>query len=367
MSQHEDRVWMQRALQLATYGKGQVAPNPLVGSVVVHQGRILGEGWHQRYGEAHAEVNALRQVTNEALLRESTVYVNLEPCAHFGKTPPCARLLVEKQVRRVVVANLDPNPLVAGKGIEILRAAGIEVTTGVCQEAGYWLNRRFFTFMTQRRPYIVLKWAQSSDGYLAPLPPAPLWMTGKRSKQLVHRWRTEESAILAGKNTLLIDNPQLTARLWHGKQPLRIVIDRQGQLPPSLKVFDRQAPTLYFGPQQGAARPLPGHIEHCAIPAAEAQEHTTLLAFVLEECYRRGIQSIFVEGGKQTLETFLKMGCWDELRLFIAPCLLQHGLAAPTLPPGARLLDRQEIDGDLLLFYSNPKNPYHAQYHPSYT
>lgn len=364
----DDSVWMQRALRLATYGKGQVAPNPLVGSVVVHQGRIIGEGWHRRYGEAHAEVNALRQVSDESVLPESTVYVNLEPCAHFGKTPPCARLLVEKKVQRVVIANLDPNPLVAGKGIEMLRAAGIEVQTGVCEAAGQWLNRRFFTFITQRRPYIVLKWAQSSDGYLAPNPPAPLWMTSRLSKQLVHRWRTEETAILTGKNTLLTDDPQLTARLWHGKQPLRIVIDRRGELPSTLRVFNSDAPTLYFSPQQTPeGNESKRQTEWCLLPPAVCNDYPSLLAFVLDECYKRGIQSILVEGGKQTLDNFLQAGLWDEIRLFVAPCRLQEGIHAPGVPQGARLLDRQEIEGDLLLFYSNPKNACHAHYHPSYT
>jgi diaminohydroxyphosphoribosylaminopyrimidine deaminase/5-amino-6-(5-phosphoribosylamino)uracil reductase len=368
MTQHkEDIFWMQRALQLAMYGKGHTSPNPLVGSVVVHQGRILGEGWHQRYGEAHAEVNALKQVVNEALLPQSTVYVNLEPCAHFGKTPPCAPLLIEKKVQRVVIANPDPNPLVAGKGIAMLKKAGIEVETGICEKEGLWLNRRFFTFITQQRPYIVLKWAQSSDGFLAPDPPAPLWMTSPLSKQMVHRWRSEEAAILTGKNTLLIDNPQLTARLWHGKQPWRIVIDRQGELSSHLRVFASDAPTLYFSPRLPQELSSYNHLTWCRLPAERSQDYPSLLAFVLEECHQRSIQSLLVEGGRHTLNTFLQAGLWDEIRLFIAPRVLQKGLSAPSIPAGAQLLDRQEIDGDLFLFYSNPQNAYHAHYHPSYT
>ena len=237
---------MRRALELAENGRGQVSPNPLVGCVIEHHGKIIGEGWHQKYGEAHAEVNAVNSVKDKSLLKEACVYVSLEPCAHFGKTPPCADLLVENQVKKVVICNTDPNPLVAGKGIVKLREAGIEVETGILEKEGLELNKRFFHYLEKKRPYIILKWAETADGFIARKNFDSKWISNTLSRKLVHKWRTEEDAILVGTNTALYDNPQLNARDWTGNNPVRIVIDRHLKLPADLHLFDEQIPTICY-------------------------------------------------------------------------------------------------------------------------
>ncbi|MEQ9412696.1 MAG: bifunctional diaminohydroxyphosphoribosylaminopyrimidine deaminase/5-amino-6-(5-phosphoribosylamino)uracil reductase RibD, partial [Cyclobacteriaceae bacterium] len=217
-----DKFYMLRAMELAKNGIGHVSPNPLVGCVIVYEGKIIGEGWHGKYGEAHAEVNAVNAVADKSILNGAAVYVNLEPCAHTGKTPPCADLLVKHKVKRVVIANVDPNPLVAGKGIAKLKDAGVEVLTGVLEEAGRELNKRFFTFLKHKRPFVILKWAQTSDGFIARENFDSKWISNEYSRKLVHKWRTEEDSILVGYNTALYDNPKLTARDWTGRNPVRI-------------------------------------------------------------------------------------------------------------------------------------------------
>ena len=215
-------IYMHRALELARNGAGKVSPNPMVGCVIVHNGTIIGEGWHQQFGGPHAEPNAIAAVNNQELLKDATLYVTLEPCAHFGKTPPCAHLIIEKQIPRVVVCNLDPNPLVAGKGIKLLKDAGIEVKTGILAQEGAFLNRRFFTYINHKRPFIILKWAETADGFVARENYDSKWISNALSRKLVHKWRTEEDAILVGKNTALYDNPQLTSRDWEGKNPISV-------------------------------------------------------------------------------------------------------------------------------------------------
>ena len=319
-----DERFMRRALDLARLGAGQVAPNPLVGCVVVRDGQILGEGWHQRFGGPHAEANAVGQHTHS--LAGATVYVTLEPCAHHGKTPPCADLLVAARVARVVVANPDPNPLVAGRGLARLQAAGIEVTTHVLAADGARLNRRFFTLMAEKRPYVVLKWAQTADGFLAPPDRRPRWISGPPARRLVHRWRTEEAAILVGGRTALNDNPRLTARHWSGPSPLRVVLDQRGDLPRTLHLFDGTVPTLCYTPQP-PANPAPG-VTYVPLEANAAT------AQVLTDLGRRGVASLLVEGGAQTLHAFLESGCWDEARVFTAPVRFGDGVPAPR-PAGA--------------------------------
>ena len=320
-----DQLFMRRALELATLGRGSVSPNPLVGCVVVHENKIIGEGWHRRYGQAHAEVNAINDVIAAGLadlLPQSTVYVTLEPCSHFGKTPPCAALLVAKNIKRVVVCNDDPNPLVAGQGLRLLRDAGIEVETGVLLAEGRQLNARFFTFFEQKRPYIILKWAQTVDDFIAAPDGKPLIISNQLSRTLAHKWRSEEDAIMVGTNTALNDNPQLNVRLWTGRNPVRVLTDPNGRLPSSLRVFDESQPTLIF------------------------QE--TDLRVILARLYQQKIQSVLVEGGTKLLQSFIDEGLYDEIRVFRSPHKIGVGVAAPVLRSGT-LLPQQKLMDDTLL------------------
>lgn len=335
---------MRRALELALLGQGKVAPNPMVGCVVVHQDRIIGEGWHEQYGQAHAEVNAIRRVKELEVLAESTVYVNLEPCAHFGKTPPCADLLVQHRVKRVVVANQDPNPLVAGKGLAKLQAAGIEVSVGILAEEGRVLNKRFFTFMEQQRPYIVLKWAESSDNLIARSNYDSKWISSLLSRQRVHQWRTQEAAIMVGTQTALHDNPQLNARLWEGTQPLRLVIDRFLRLPQHLHLFDQSLPTWCYNTLKEERQ---GNLYWKKIAGKN------LVAELLEDLYQNKIQSLLVEGGAALLSRFIEAGLWDEARVFQAQnTYFGEGIAAPRLQ--GFLLQSELLETDRLNYWQNP-------------
>ena len=337
---HTEEFFMQRALELASLGRGYVSPNPLVGCVIVCDGKIVGEGWHKRYGEAHAEVNAVDSVTDKALLPKSTVYVNLEPCSHFGKTPPCADMLIREQVKKVVVANLDSNPLVAGEGIKKLRAAGIEVVTGILHEQGRALNKRFFTFMESQRPYIILKWAETSDGFIARKNFDSKWISHELSRQLVHKWRTEEDAVLVGMRTAQHDNPQLNVRDWTGRNPVRIVIDRFLKLNDSLHLFDGSQQTLRYN--------LLKHEEHPNLLLVRLDENNFLQNLV-RDLFKRKIQSVIVEGGAQTLQSFIDAGLWDEARVFVSRKFFESGISAPALK-GKQVLD-QKIQSDLLKIY----------------
>lgn len=319
-SLHE--TFMQRCLDLALQGLGNVAPNPLVGSVVVHNGKIIGEGYHQKFGAAHAEVNAINSVTDKKLLSESTLYVNLEPCSHFGKTPPCADLIIEKKIPKVVVASFDPNPQVAGKGIHRLERAGVEVVSGVLQQQADYLNRRFFTFHTKHRPFIILKWAQSADGFMAANEPKQIWLSNEESKKLVHKWRTEEQGILVGSHTVAIDDCELTARLWKGKQPVRMVIDRQLSLPAAKKIFDAQATTLIFNEREDRQNETNHYIK--------IDFSKNPLLHILSAIYQLGILSVIVEGGQETLQHFIAQNLWDEIRVFSTEQLLVRGKKSPS-------------------------------------
>lgn len=315
-----DLLFMRRAMELAPRGRGSVSPNPMVGCVIVHDGKIVGEGWHQRYGGPHAEVVAVQSVTNQELLKSCTLYVTLEPCAHFGKTPPCADMLVRVGIKRVVIANEDPNPLVAGKGIEKLRAAGIETTVGIMQREGLDLNRRFFTMIQKQRPYIILKWAQTSDGFMARENYDSKWISNVYSRQVTHKWRTEEDAILVGTNTALRDNPQLTVRDWTGRNPTRIVIDRSMRLPTGLHFFDGAAPTIRYNTMINETRPH----ETCV-----RIDSDNFVRSILTDLYERKIQSVIVEGGPHTLEAFIAQSLWDEARIFVAAVRFGKGIPAP--------------------------------------
>lgn len=341
-------IFMHRALQLAQHGRGAVSPNPMVGCVIVHDlgnvptGRILGEGWHERYGGPHAEVNAIRAVlpADEVLLPDSTAYVTLEPCSHFGKTPPCADLLVAKKVGRVVCCNDDPNPLVSGRGFAKLRAAGIEVVTGFLAEQGRVLNARFFLFFEQKRPFIILKWAETADGFMGGVGARPVAVSGLLARRLVHRWRGEEDVILVGTTTARNDNPRLNVRHWPGTSPVRIVLDRSLTLPTDLHLFDGSQPTrVYHNPTVRSPAEQP-NLSY--IPADS-------LTNLLTDLHQQRIQSVLVEGGAQTLTSFLEADLWDEIRLFRSPDSLQAGVRAPQVR--GQLVERQQVGDDTLLVY----------------
>lgn len=316
---------MQRCFDLAIRGKGVVAPNPMVGAVLVHQGVIIGEGWHKAYGLAHAEVNCFEQVppSQKHLISESTLFVNLEPCAHYGKTPPCAHRIIQEGVKKVVIANKDPFEAVNGRGITILQEAGIAVEVGLLEAEGAWLNRAFFTFHKEHRPYVVLKWAQSADGFIAPTTPSRLQISGPISNCWVHRWRTEHAAIMVGHTTALVDDPQLTARHWEGMQPLRIVIDRSGTLQRSAAIFQHPTPIWILNEHKTEQD---GNVYWWKLPMGLA-----LWPALMELLYKNDIQSIIIEGGAHVLQQCLELGLWDEARVFTGSREMQQGLAAPKL------------------------------------
>ena len=326
MSKLDDIFYMRRCLELAQLGLGNAAPNPMVGSVLVHKGKIIGEGYHHQCGQAHAEVNAINSVKNLKLLKESTIYVNLEPCAHHGKTPPCADLIVKKQIPRVVIGCKDSFARVAGKGIEILKNSGCEVVIGVLEEESIELNRRFFTFHDKKRPYIILKWAQTLDGFIdieraAQRAVESYWITNNLAKMLVHRWRTEETAFMVGANTVLNDNPQLTVRDWYGRNPVRLVIDKELSLPSSLHIFDKEAHTIVFNQ---IANEKKQNLEFVKV-----NFNNNLPINILNKLYESEIQSIVVEGGRKLLEMFISNNLWDEARIFTGGRIFEKGTRAP--------------------------------------
>ena len=335
---------MRRALDLAHLGTGYARPNPLVGCVVTHQNRIVGEGWHRQYGGPHAEVNALAAVADPALLKQSRVYVTLEPCAHHGQTPPCADLLIEQGVPEVVICNDDPFPLVAGRGLEKLRAAGVRVETGLLAPEGRWLNRRFFTFHEKKRPYLVLKWAETADGFLAGRYYQSIKISCPQANLLTHQWRAEEQAILVGTRTALHDNPRLSVRDWPGPQPIRAVIDKNLSLPPTHHLLDGSQPTIIYTYRQ------PRHtanLDHVSLSEAD-----DLIPQVLADLYQRQVQSVLVEGGPTVLNALLQAGLWDEVRVFRAPGKLGQGIAAPRLGFSG-LRERMNVGTDELFWYVN--------------
>jgi len=317
---------MRRCLDLAAIASGYTAPNPMVGAVVVYDGRIIGEGFHRQYGELHAEANAIASVRETELLERSTLYVNLEPCLHHGKTPPCADLIIASRIPHVVVGSSDPNPIVAGKGIAKLRAAGIQVTEHVLEEECDRLNIRFMTFHRKHRPYVVLKWAQTVDGFIDVARDRntvgrPTWITGWYEQTLVHKWRSEEQAIMVGTNTAMADNPFLDVRRWRGRQPLRITLDKNLRLPTSLNLFDGSQPTLVF-----TEKNLPDK-ENVIYSTVPFDEH--LPQHILNELYRRKIISVFIEGGARLLQSFIDAKLWDEARIFTGTVAFGDGVKAP--------------------------------------
>ena len=318
------QIFMQRCLDLAILGMGDVAPNPMVGCVIVHEGTIIGEGYHQKFGEPHAEVNAIRSVKNQELLGQSTLYVSLEPCAHFGKTPPCSDLIIKNRIPRVVIGTIDPFAKVAGKGIERMQNAGIQVEVGVLEKECREQNRRFFTFHEKKRPYILLKWAQTLDGFIdtdRSETQHPTWITNALSKRLVHKQRSEESAILIGTNTATYDNPALTVREWTGNQPVRMVIDRTSRLNANLHLFDRKATTWVFTREQKSDNE---NLQFISLDFGR-----NILPQLLSELYKRDILSVIVEGGSVLLNSFLDAGLWDEAFVYTGNQFFGKGVAAP--------------------------------------
>jgi diaminohydroxyphosphoribosylaminopyrimidine deaminase/5-amino-6-(5-phosphoribosylamino)uracil reductase len=318
-----DETYMQRCLQLAALGAGRVAPNPMVGAVLVHEHRIIGEGYHEQYGQAHAEVNCLSAVREEdrPLIPESTMYVSLEPCAHFGKTPPCADRLITEKVKRVVIACRDPFAAVNGKGIEKLEQAGMALTTGVLEKEALMLNKRFFTFHLRKRPYVILKWAQSSDGFLSKRGEATR-ISGPLANRLVHRWRSEETSIMIGAQTAFIDNPQLNNRHWSGPSPMRIVLDSSLRIPASYHLLDGSQPTIIFNEIKNGVK---GNNEWILVEKGPQQ-----LEQVLTQMHQRGLLSVLVEGGASLLQSFIAAGLWNEARIITNPNLvLGEGVEAP--------------------------------------
>ncbi|WP_316835551.1 bifunctional diaminohydroxyphosphoribosylaminopyrimidine deaminase/5-amino-6-(5-phosphoribosylamino)uracil reductase RibD [Pedobacter nutrimenti] len=345
-----DELYMQRCLELAELGMASVSPNPMVGCVIVNNHKIIGEGYHQKIGQAHAEVNAIRSVLEkygeqaESLLKEATVYVSLEPCAHFGKTPPCADLLIKHQVKKVVIGNRDPFPDVNGKGISKLENAGIEVIHGVLEEQCRQLNRRFFTRIEKQRPYIILKWAQTANGFFAPLKPSMQWITGALSKKLVHKWRGEEDAILVGKKTVLTDNPELTTRAWHGKNPIRIVIDKNLEIPSDKNIYNDAVKTIIFNELKTDVMNNLHYVQMEDMQYYLPQK----IAFQL---YLMDVQSVMIEGGANILNQFLSANLWDEARVLTSPVSWESGISAPRI--NGNLVSVSPINEDQLILYKN--------------
>jgi diaminohydroxyphosphoribosylaminopyrimidine deaminase/5-amino-6-(5-phosphoribosylamino)uracil reductase len=323
------KKYIRRCIDLALNGKGHTKTNPMVGCVIVHNDQIIGEGFHEAYGGPHAEVNAIHAVQDSSLLKSSTLYVSLEPCAHTGKTPPCSDLIIEMQIPRVVIGSRDPNSLVAGKGIEKLKRANIEVIEGILSDECIAINNRFFTYHSKKRPYVILKWAESADGFLdiervAETPIGPNWISNPISRMLVHKWRSEENAILVGTNTVKYDNPSLTTRYWPGNSPLRVVLDRKGILSHKLNVFSPNASTIVFSDK---IQNKSYNVSYTEIDFDEKP-----LEQVLRHLWDHEVQSVIVEGGKMLLESFINRGLWDEARIFRGSKLFRKGLAAPELP-----------------------------------
>ncbi|NSW44814.1 MAG: bifunctional diaminohydroxyphosphoribosylaminopyrimidine deaminase/5-amino-6-(5-phosphoribosylamino)uracil reductase RibD [Bacteroidales bacterium] len=320
--------FMQRAIDIASLGLGHVSPNPLVGCVIVHNGKIIGEGYHYCFGGAHAEIVALNSVKNKELLKNATMYVTLEPCSHYGKTPPCAETIISVGIPHVVISCLDPNPLVSGNGIKKMIESGIKVETGVLAEEYRFVNRRFFTFFEKKRPYIILKWAQTKDGFIdyernCDIPEIH-WISSTFNKTLVHKWRSEEMAILIGSNTVLNDNPQLTNRLWAGKNPVRIVFMFGKKLPLSAKVFSDEAKTIVFT----------DIITDCPNEKVEVIKLNTEKPFieqVISHLYQMNILSVLVEGGLHTLQSFIDSNYWDEARVITGNSFFYKGIKAPAI------------------------------------
>lgn len=339
---NKKELYMQRAFELAQLGRGNVSPNPMVGCVIVHNEKIIGEGYHEKCGEAHAEVNAVASVQDKSLLAEAEMYVTLEPCSHFGKTPPCADLIVKHNLKKVYVCNLDPNPLVAGRGIKRIQEHGIEVETGILEEKGEEINARFFVSMREKRPYIILKWAQTWDGFIARTNFDSKWISNSLARKQVHKWRAEEDAIMVGTNTAHYDNPTLNVRGWEGTHPTRIVLDGNLRLPTQeLNLFDQAIPTLCYNFKKDESYE---NLEFIKVSVDNWVED------ILKSLHSKKIQSVFIEGGGSLLKAFIEKGYWDEARVFMSKQNFEDGIEAPILKEGYISDERFVLDNKRIIY-----------------
>ena len=344
MNIHEK--YMMRCIQLAKNGLGTTYPNPLVGSVVVFEDKIIGEGWHEQSGKSHAEVKAINSVKNQKLLTKATIYVNLEPCIHFGKTPPCANLIIEKGIKNIVIGCKDPNPKVSGKGIELLKENDCNVIQGVLKKDCSDLNKRFFTFFSKKRPYIILKWAETQNGFISPKfksQKKPVWITNKFSRQLVHKWRSQEQSILVGTNTVIKDNPCLTTRHWIGRSPIRIVIDKKLKIPFDATIFDCNFKTIIITEIKKKNK---FNLTYEIIDFSKNITHQ-----ICDLLYEHEVQSLIVEGGTKTLQTFISNNLWDEARVFKGTTLFNSGTKAPSIK--GQKVSETKIGKDILKILLN--------------
>ncbi|MDE0535091.1 bifunctional diaminohydroxyphosphoribosylaminopyrimidine deaminase/5-amino-6-(5-phosphoribosylamino)uracil reductase RibD [Tenacibaculum sp. L6] len=343
--------YIQRCLQLAKNGIGTTRPNPSVGAVIVHKNKIIGEGFTSPYGGPHAEVNAINSVQNQELLKEATIYVTLEPCSHHGKTPPCADLIIEKGIPNIVIGSVDTNSLVAGKGIERLKKAGRNVIVGVCVKTCKEHHKRFFTVQNKKRPYIILKWAETKDGFIAPLTKGeqkPVWISNAYSQQLVHKWRSEEHAILVGTNTVIADNPSLTVRSWSGNNPVRIVINKNLRIPSEATVLNGDVKTIVLVDRKERRETRK---EKQEVFYEEIDFSSRVAEEICDVLHKHQIQSVIIEGGAQTLQTFIEANLWDEARVFIGDVNFGAGVKHPVF--NAKLSSEEKITNDLLRIYKN--------------
>lgn len=343
-----DERYMRRVMELAKLGSGNVSSNPMVGCVIVKDGEIIGEGYHEGFGKPHAEVNAINSVQDKSNLNGATLYVNLEPCSHYGKTPPCSNLIVEHKIARVVFATIDPNPLIAGAGFEFLMLNGIKVAQGVLEEEGRELNCRFLTFMEKKRPYIILKWAETADGFIAKENYDSKWISNDVSRRLVHKWRSEEDVVLIGTNTALYDNPRLNVREWTGRNPVRAFIDKQLQVPTGAHLLDGTQETICYNYIEQDVKNL---VEYVKVDPVD-----DMVEVIVNDMYVRKHLSILVEGGTQLLNTFMKKGLWDEIRIFRSPTEFGTGIESPVIR--AKADSHEMILNDELIVYKNKFKEY---------
>lgn len=349
MAKHQ--IFIKRCIDIARLGAGKVSPNPMVGAVLVYEDRIIGEGYHQKYGQAHAEVNALASVkdADKHLIPLSTLYVSLEPCCIFGNTPPCTDLIIKNRIPRVVISSLDQSPGVNGRGVELLRKAGVEVITDVLQPIGDELACFRNTFVSKKRPYIILKMARNEAGFMAAADLQPIRISNAESQILAHKWRSEIDAILVGTQTAFYDNPQLSNRLYFGRSPVRIVLDKTGRLSPTLQLFQSDlAPTLVFS-QSRLEKQFPAHVETIFV-----HDWSHVLSTLLDELYRRKHSSLLVEGGPTLLKSFLDAGLWDEARVLVGQTYIQHGIAAPFIATHSNSV--YTLLNNRIYRYINPKS-----------
>lgn len=351
MKIHEN--YIKRCIQIAKNGLGSTAPNPMVGCVIVANNTIIGEGFTSPYGGNHAEVNAIQSVKNKELLKNATLYVTLEPCSHFGKTPPCSDLIIASEIPKVVIGAMDIHSKVAGKGIEKLKSAGCEVIVGVLEDECKEHHKRFFTFHSKKRPYIILKWAETLDGFIAPKSKnekKPVWITNELSRQLVHKWRAEEQAILVGTQTVMEDNPSLTVRDWTGKHPIKVVLDQHLRLDKDSNVFDASAETIVISAKTEDGR----RKTEAKITTISWENQASIAQEICNVLHQSNITSIIIEGGRQTLQTFIDANLWDEARVFTGNIHFNGGINAPTI--SAKITSETQIDGDVLRVYTNQQS-----------